>query len=250
MFVLVGAGACRPDLPPPPAPEANPTEAWGIRLGRVVSADGEVDYAALRADSAALRDFVGWIAVHGPETDEFALQDDNRRLAWHLNAQNALVLWAALQRGLDQPGAPAADGPPLASLRLRFDGEPVRLDHHVTDVLALYEEPLAVAAMGCAARACPPVPNRLFRKDGIDAALARQMTRWISSGRLVTEDGGTWVFSPVLVAAAPAFARWEGTTSPCAIVAPYAPKALRGRLEADPACPHRVAAWDARLDGR
>ncbi len=235
--------ACVPDRPPPPAPAEDPTAAWGARLAEVVSPAGEVDYAALRADPRALRDYVGWVAVHGPETDRLRLTDDNLRLAWHLNALTAAVLWSVVE------GAPlAGPGAPVSSARLLLDGEVVRYDRHVLHtVLATYDEPLAVAALPCGARACPPAPTGLYEKKGLDDQLAEQMRRWVRSGRLVSGDGATFVFSPALRAWMWAFERWDGATTPCEVVAPYTEPPVRDRLAT--CASWRWGAWDGRLDG-
>jgi hypothetical protein len=246
LAALAGLAGCGVDRDPPPVPDTDPTARWGARLSEVVSAEGEVDYTALRADHAALDDYVGWVAAHGPESDGFRLQDDDRRLAWHINAANALTLWAVVE-GLRPDDV--TDGPPLARLRFLIDREPRMLSQHRRDtILAVYEEPLAAAALGCAARSCPPMPAHLFERKELDEQLERQMRRWVDSGRLVTEEGGEFVFSPVLDGVREDFRRWDGVSGPCAIVAPYAPPDLRERMEAG--CPYRWAPWDGALDGR
>ncbi len=238
---LVG---CGPDGPSPPSPMADPSVAWSQRLREVVSAEGLVDYAALRGDPAALRDFVGWAAEHGPETERWRGTDDNRRLAFSLNALTAVTLWSVLE---GVPRDPAAGRPPFARLRFALDGDVVRYDRFVAhQVLARIEEPLAVAALPCAALSCPPVSDRLYEKKDIDDALALRMRRWVASGRLVTDTGAGFTFSPALRPWLAAFARYDAAETPCAAVAPYALQPLRARLEGP--CTYAWGPWDGTLD--
>jgi hypothetical protein len=247
--LALSLAACGPSLPTPPPPTvADPSQAWNVRLGQVVSPQGLVDYAALRADPKALRDFVGWAAAHGPEADKWRLTDDNRRLAYSLNVMNALTLWAVVE-GVERP----TDRRPFGTLRFSIDDEVVRADRYLSDrVLAIFEEPLAVAALGCAARACPPVPARLFTKVDLDIDLAAQMSRWIASGRLVRANGDTLVFSPALRPWTEVFERHDGAATPCDIVAPYVPKASKASLEPllqAGTCRYTWGVWDGALDG-
>ncbi|MDP2306919.1 MAG: DUF547 domain-containing protein [Pseudomonadota bacterium] len=213
----------------------------------MVSPQGYVDYASLRADPAALADFVGWAAAHGPESEKWRLTDDNRRLAWSLNVLNATVLWAVVQ-GVERP----PDRRPYTQLRFSFDDEVVRYDRYLSDrVVAIYDEPLAIAALGCAARACPPVPARLFEKANLDKDLAAQMTRWIASGRLVRASGDQLIFSPALRPWVALFGRHAGAATPCDIVAPYVPAPMASSLLPllDGECRFTWGAWDGALDG-
>lgn len=240
LVVLVG---CGPDVEPPPLPPLDPAPAWEQRLREVVSPEGEVDYAALRADSAALRDYVGWVARNGPETVGFRLTDDNMRLAWHLNALNALALWSVVE------GRPfATEKQVFPRVRVLLDSEPVRLDRYVTHrVLATYEEPLVAAALACGARSCPPAPTSLYRKPTIERQLREQLQRWVASGRLVREEGGKLYFSPALRPWMPAFARWGHAETPCDVVRGVAP----GRIvDAVQRCDWAWDAWDGGVDGR
>jgi len=244
LFMVFSLDACGPDLPAPPSPAADPSAAWALRLREVVAADGRVDYAALRGDPTALRDFVGWAAEHGPETERWRGTDDNRRLAFSLNALNALALWYVLE-GL--PRDPALGRSPVASLRFALDGEVVRYDRFVAhQILARIEEPLAVAALPCAALSCPPVSERLYEKKDIDDALALRMRRWVTSGRLVRETDAGFVFSPALRPWLVGFARYDAAETPCAAVAPYAPPTLRAGLLGP--CSYTWGPWDSTLD--
>lgn len=240
--------ACGPSLPTPPSspPDVDSARAWNKRLGEVVSPEGRVNYAALRADPTALRNYVGWAAGHGPETNRWR-NGDNLRLAYALNVMNAFTLWAVVE-GAERP----TDRRPFTGLRFEIDNEVVRYDRYLSHrVLALYDEPLAVAALGCAALSCPPVAPRLFENSNLDNALADQMTHWITTGRLLRADGDTLIFSPALRPWVESFDQLVGARTPCDIVAPYVPAPLLPALEPllEGECRYSWGAWDGELDG-
>lgn len=233
--------ACAPDRPPPPAPKVDPQAAWASALLRSVGDDGTVDYTAL-AQEPALARFIGWVGDHGPETDRYRNSDDNRRLAWSINAVNAHMLWAEV-KGFS-PGPTEAAPFPRATVLL--DSEVISLERFVRTYLApLYEEPMAVAALACGVRSCPPLSPRLYTRAGLDAALDRRMRLWAASGELVREEDGTFVFSPALRPWMHSFEVFEGLTTPCAVVGPFAPEPLGSALVSG-ACPYRWDTWDGR----
>lgn len=239
LLLLVG---CGPDHEPPPAPETDPNGAWAQTLDRVVADDGGVDYAALRADPTTLRSYVGWVAVHGPETDKFRNSDDNRRLAYALNVVNAQMLWRAVE-GFEPGPTEAAPFPPAW---VRLDSDLVRLDRFVNDfVQPMYTMPMAVAGFACGARSCPPLMPKMYLKIGLEATLARRMQLWAASGELVREENGTFVFSPALRPWMRSFDMYDGLTTPCEVVAPHAVEPLATALRSG-ACPYRWDAWDPR----
>lgn len=246
--------ACGPKLSPPPAPADDPSPAYEALLQRVVTDEGFVDYDLLRADPAPLAAYVGWIAEHGPESDGFRLLDDDRRLAWHINAYNALVLWGVLQHWplesvRDVPGPLGIDGAGFFWwMRVRVDGEWTTLHHHEQAFLfPTYQEPLAHAALNCASWSCPPLRSRLYTARELDAELDAQMRRWVATGAARVEGDG-FVFSQIFEWYADHFREWAGASTPCATVRPYAEGPLAAALDARPDCPHRFEPYDWRLN--
>ncbi len=253
LFLLA---ACGRDVSMPAAPEADPTRRWERALRAVVTPDGRVDYDALRARRADLEAFVGYIGDHGPETDGMRLLDDDRRLAWHLNAYNALVLYGVL---LVEPIAsvrdvPAPAGPPGTGFfwwwRFRIDRERMSLHWYEQGLIfPTYQEPLAHAALNCASVSCPPMRDELYRAKDLDAQLRDQMQRWVTGGGAVVEEGDGFVFNAIFDWYADHFRDYAGADTPCAAVRPYADAALAAALDARPACPHRFAPYDWSLNG-
>lgn len=247
---LLGCGS----VSRPPTPDTDPSARWALLLRDAVTPSGLVDYEVLRADPQPLADFVGWIAEHGPETDRFRLLDDDRRLAWHLNAYNATVLWRVLAHWplTSVQEVPSLLGPPGTGFflreRHRIDREPVSLYWYERAlILPTYEEPLAHAALNCASRSCPPLRGDLYRDATLNVQLKDQMRRWVAEGA-VTLVGGSFEFNPIFEWYADDFRRWAGADTPCDVVRPYADEALLGALHAHPECPHTFAAYDWSLN--
>ncbi len=258
MYALIGLLAgCGTDVQTPTAPRHDPSTAWEALLGRIVTPDGLVRYDVLRANQDPLADFVGWIAIHGPETDGFRLLDDNRRLAWHINAYNALALWGVLQA--------SASGPLIHSVSdvkgffwlqdFGVDGERLSLHTYETrDILPTYQEPLTHAALNCASRSCPPLRKELYTAANIQNEVEDQMRAWIATPD-TTRAAVSWdassaqfVFSPIFDWYARDFRDWANAATPCDAVRAYARDPIASLLAAHPDCPHRFYAYDWALN--
>ena len=257
-MLLIALLACAAEVETPNPPRRDPTSGYEALLGRIVTDDGLVRYDVLRNDASALESFIGWIAVHGPETDNVRLLDDNRRLAWHLNAYNALVLWGVLQ-------SEHSRGAPLPSVRdvkgffwwqvFGVDGEKISLGLYETRViLPTYQEPLSHAALNCASRSCPPMRSALYTASGLQNQLEDQMRRWMSTED-ATRTAMDWdptakefVFSPIFDWYGKDFYDWGGAQSPCEMVSRYATLRQRALLDANRDCPHRFYSYDWSLN--
>lgn len=254
MLVLLLA-ACGHDMPMPASPPVDPSRRWERVLERAVTPDGQVDYDVLRAHIGDLGAFVGWVGQHGPETDGFRLLDDDRRLAWHLNAYNALVLYGVLLsepiRSVRDVAAPL--GPPGTGFFWwwRFEVDRERMNLHWYErgvILPTYQEPLAHAALNCASRSCPPLRPELYRARDIDAQLQDQMGRWVNGGGGVVDTPDGFIFNAIFDWYANDFEAYAGAQTPCAAVRPYAAETLAAALDSRPDCPHRFAAYDWSLN--
>lgn len=251
LLLLLGCGA---PLEVPPDPGRDPTGAWSRFLQEIVTEAGRVDYRRLRKNPRPLREYLGWVAEHGPESDGWRLMDDNRRLAYHINAYNAWVLYGVLKHW---PIASVKDvhapfGPPgtgfFGWMRVRVDQEWVSL--HTWErwhIFPVYQHPLVHVALNCAARSCPPLRNRVYTAAKLDEELDEQMRRWVNGGA-VAREGDTLVFSAIFDWYAEDFRAWAGAETPCAAVEPYAEGEVARWLAELPDCPRRFAAYDWGLN--
>ena len=248
--------ACSTSVPTPQAPRHDPTAAWESLLGRIVTPEGLVRYDLLQADSGPLQQFIGWLAVHGPETDGFRLLDDNRRLAWHLNAYNAFVLWGVLQHSSSGLLHSVNDVPGFFwKFDFGQDGERISLFSYETRViLPTYQEPLAHGALNCASRSCPPLRAELYSATNLQEQLEDQMRRWVDSPD-PTRAAVSWddtlhqfAFSQIFDWYSRDFRDWGAADDPCRAVRAYATGDLKERLLSHPDCPHTFYPYDWSLN--
>ena len=148
---------------------------------------GRVDYAGIKARDAdklaAYVKAVGSASVSG--------MSKNAKLAFYLNAYNALVIKAVVDRW---PGITSVMKVPgfFKSKRYKVAGRTVTLDQLENKVIRpTFKEPRIHFALVCAARSCPPLPSRAFSASGLDKTLDRLARSFINSSRGVQVSGDT-----------------------------------------------------------
>ena len=72
--------------------------AWDHVLKEFVNEQGRVDYAALKANPAELNRYVGELGARSPASDPQQFPTRESQLAYWINAYNALVMEAVIDR--------------------------------------------------------------------------------------------------------------------------------------------------------
>ena len=180
------------------APFERPSHApLNALLGEHVRAGG-VDYDALSRDGRLDR-YVATLATWGPESAPGDFPTEASRLAYSINAYNALVLFAVKRawpigsvhdvRGLLEPKA--GFGFFWAQL-FRLDGRWINLYDLEHDVLrGGFEDARIHAAIVCASRSCPTLSAEAYLPDTLDAQLDDAMRDFTSNPRHVRVDDAT-----------------------------------------------------------
>ncbi len=150
---------------------------WNAALGRWVRSDA-VDYAAVRADQGDLRRFVATLEAVGPETTPERFATEPERLAYYLNAYNALVLFAVVEswpidsvqdvRGWLDPRAGFGF---FYGLQLPLDGGATNLYDLENEVIRGFVDARIHAAINCASKSCPALQPHAFDPARLDAQL-------------------------------------------------------------------------------
>jgi hypothetical protein len=186
-------------------PEDDPSKAWSRVLRAAVTPDG-VDYDRVDEDRETLQDYVAWVGEHGPVMDGLRESKEDRRIAFLMNAYNALVIEALLQER-DRTGALPASvrdvrfGPWalrdnwsfFLGQRVKVDGEWTTLYHLESHrLLARYQDPLPHVGLNCASRGCPPLrwwSERVGSKK-LQPQLEEALEDWLADGALQQTETG------------------------------------------------------------
>jgi hypothetical protein len=171
--LFLAASACAVRIAPPTvaadASEA-PDRAWANVLSRFVDDRGRIDFAGIAKDPHDLEVYVAWLAKVSPVSEPQSFPTPESRLAFSLNAYNALAMYDTIKPGLSQD---------LNSVKVRFfyrnrfrlGGSDISLYDLENKVIRPIGDPRVHAALNCMARGCPRLPREPFRADMLDPEL-------------------------------------------------------------------------------
>ncbi len=165
-------------------------------LGRVVNAQGRVDYEAVKTD-ADLQAFVDQIAQISPDTHPSLFSSRADSLAFWINAYNACVL-AGVSKAY--PISSVTEIAPAFGFfkkyqfvvgRRRFTLD--QIEHEI--IRPQFADPRIHAAINCAAVGCPRLLNKAFTPDELDDQLNSVMRDMIRNPMHVQINRETGVVS-------------------------------------------------------
>lgn len=157
--------------------------AYDRLLQQYVDDEGLVAYARWKATPADLRALDDYLAGLGA-VDLSAAASEPARLAFWINAYNALTLKGILAvyptRSIRQH-TPLLGGYNIwRDLRLWVDGQRWSLDDIEHGILRPRGEPRIHFALVCASRGCPPLRNRAYTAESLEADLADNTRRFFA----------------------------------------------------------------------
>lgn len=149
---------------------------------------GGVDYDALRTHRDGLLHFVKALATNGPASTPADFPTRPEKLAFYINAYNALVLYGVLGHAPEtsvQDVRGFIDVRPgfgfFYGMRLELDGQRTNLYDLENDVLRGFGDPRIHAAISCASASCPPLDPEPYTAADLDARLDRAARAWVAS---------------------------------------------------------------------
>jgi len=159
-------------------------------LSSFVDNNGMVDYARLKGQRARLDRFVAGIGELG--RDEYESWSDKGRIAFWINAYNALTLRAIIDHYPIKSSFSKSLVYPKNSIRqidgvwdkLKFTvmGQAVTLDHIEHGIIRpKYRDPRVHMALVCAAMSCPILRDEPFRAEKLDAQFEDQARRFLAN---------------------------------------------------------------------
>ena len=150
---------------------------WNEALSRWVHPEG-VDYAAVLEEEGDLRRFVATLATTGPRSTPSRFSTEPERLAYYVNAYNALTLFGVvdnwpIQSVHDVRGwlDPRAGFGFFYGLQFPLDGTGVNLYELENAIIRSYLDARIHAAINCASKSCPALAPYAFEAATLDDQL-------------------------------------------------------------------------------
>jgi uncharacterized protein DUF547 len=166
---------------------------WSKVLAKFVNTRGMVDYNALAKDRADLDRYLAAIEKASPASAPAMFPSRNDQLAYYLNAYNAQVFKGVLARGPEQDsvwkGGFISGKAFFNDMKITIGGQQTSLKALEDDVIREgFQEPRIHAALNCASKGCPRLPQTAFDPALLKQQLDAGMTEFVAEARNVTVD--------------------------------------------------------------
>lgn len=185
---LVGCERNGREVPPSYAPKVPlarwDNSDWREVLEAVVTADGYVKYDVLAGNAGGVRDalyrYVAQVNGVSPENRPELFPAETDKLAYYLNAYNALAMYGVLSEGQLPQNVFAAG---LMKVRWPVGGKAYTLDELQNGPIASFGEPRIHFAVNAMARSSPPLRREPYVGSKLDDQLFDQGKRFLADPR-------------------------------------------------------------------
>jgi len=165
---------------------------WQETLEAFVDDKGFVDYDGLRDDRIALDRFLGELRAKGPHSTPDIFSDREDRLAYYINAYNALAFEGVLSLDPDVStvwGFSKTGYGFFVRMKVELDGQKTSLKKLEDDLVREgFKDPRIHAALNCASAGCPRLPQEPFLAATLDEQLDAAMKEFVSEERNCSVD--------------------------------------------------------------
>lgn len=163
-------------------------------LKRYVSASGNVNYAGLKKEHAALKGYIDMLSKSAPE----ATWSSNEQLAYWINAYNAVTLNLILDNYPLESITSLDKGKPWDKKVVTLGGTSYSLNQIENDIIRpQFNEPRIHFAVNCAAASCPPLRNEAFVASKLEAQLEEQTRSFLRNEAYNALSGSTFRASKI-----------------------------------------------------
>lgn len=185
---MIFVTGCSSLVPTPEAPEmtsAQAEKAWATVLKKHVDNQGRVDFRGLGASPADLKGYVRYVS----RVDKASLTDPRARLAFYINAYNALsmynVIYSEYPEDLD--GFFKRFGF-FYKKKFQIMKEEMSLYSFENDLIRTENDPRVHVALNCMSAGCPRLPQTPFTTAGLEKELEREAKKFYNEPRNVRTD--------------------------------------------------------------
>lgn len=163
--------------------DADALARWARVLRDFVNDRGEVDFHGLANDPADLQAFVNYIARVGPDSAPALFPTREARLAYHINAYNALAMYNVIDSGMPKSLSGLTKLGFFVFKQFSIGGEAMSLYTYENDVIRPIGDERVHFALNCMSVGCPRLPKVPFTAGDLDAQLDRETRRFFAEPR-------------------------------------------------------------------
>lgn len=164
--------------------------AWTNVLAHHVDARGRVDFSGLAKDRAGLEEVVKFIAAVAPASSPERFPTPNARMAYYLNAYNALAMYGVLDAGVPKRFGWFGRIRFFVLRKFTMGGRAISLYRLENSVIRPLGDPRVHFALNCMSVSCPRLPQSAFTANALDEQLAAAAREFASEKRNVDVDNG------------------------------------------------------------
>jgi hypothetical protein len=164
--------------------------AWTKVLTRYVDDAGRIDFDALRQNHVDLDRVVAFIAAVDPDSQPQRFPDKHSRLAFYINAYNALAMYGVVQVGVPESLSGLTKFTFFYLRTFTIGGKSISLYTFENDVIRPLGEERIHFALNCMVVSCPRLPRVAFSATKLDAQLDAAARAFIGETRNVYLDPG------------------------------------------------------------
>jgi len=174
---------------------------WEQVLSEYVDEHGLVDYVRLSRNPGIFNKYISLIEDVGPRTNPDWFPTNHDRLAYYINAYNALTLKGVLSRGPEDDSVwsgPISGYIFFEVMDIRVEGQQTTLKSLEDDVIrAGFLDPRIHAAIVCASISCPRLSRKAYTGELLDRQLDNSMAEFVSEKTNVDVNNETLYLSSI-----------------------------------------------------
>jgi len=156
---------------------------WAVALERFVDEYGRVDFEGIAQAPSDLHSAVAYIASTSPESNPSLFASREAKLAYYINAYNALAMFNVVDSGIPRSLAGLQKFPFFWVKRFTIGGRSLSLYALENDVIRPMHEERVHFALNCMAVSCPRLPRTPFTTGNLDRELTAAARLFFSEKR-------------------------------------------------------------------
>ncbi len=163
-------------------------------LQKYVTATGQVNYKGLKANKTVLVAYCDSLSIHTPQDD----WSRSEKMAYWINAYNAFTIKLIVDNYPTTSILKFDGGKTWDVKRIALGGKKYSLNMIENEILRpQFKDPRIHFAVNCAAKSCPPIYNRAYTAENLEATLEARAKSFLNNSAYNTITGNKATVSKI-----------------------------------------------------